>query len=215
VRNQPLPKPHSKLLPFFHFLFKLFFSSAPFPAFALRHPHLYQFLNECNWQWLVYGEVDCSSRCREALQFVLKRLDHRCSWEQAAMVRKSGEPYQHSFALECRNPVADGLSSFRGHNGSNRLTHRVQIAAGWFRDTGKVLINVFRSALAFRRRAASAAFRFLHVVMLQKIPLQIHAPNYRGTGPNIKSPGTPVRKTRLLATSCSHTRSQCKTLKIK
>src|SRR3989442_3040942 len=64
--------------------------------------------------------------------------------------------------LERRNPIADGLGSLRRHSGSNRRANLVQGAAGGFRDTSKVFINVFRSAVAFRRRTAIARFHFLH-----------------------------------------------------
>src|SRR3989442_6432329 len=65
--------------------------------------------------------------------------------------------------LERRNPIADGLGSLRRHSGSNRRANLVQGAAGGFRDTSKVFINVFRSAVAFRRRTAIARFHFFHV----------------------------------------------------
>src|SRR6266571_7364595 len=87
--------------------------SAPFLAFVLRDPRLHQFLNKCSRQWLVRGEVDGSFGCGEALEFILERFDHGRAREQTAMVRKRGEPHQHSFVLERRNPVADGLGSLR------------------------------------------------------------------------------------------------------
>jgi hypothetical protein len=136
--------------------------SAPFLAFVLRDPRLHKFLNKCSRQWLVRGEVDGPFGCGEALKFVLKRFDNRGSGEQTAVVRKRGEPHQHSFVLERRNPIADGLGSLRWHSGPNRRANLVQGAAGGFRDTSKVFINVFRSAVAFRRRTAIARFHFFH-----------------------------------------------------
>ena len=125
--------------------------SAPFLAFVLRNPRLHQFLNKCSRQWLVRGEVDGPFGCGEALEFVLERLDHGRSREQTAVGRKRGEPHQHSFMLERRHPIADGLGRLRWHSGSNRRAHLVQRAAGGFRDTSEVFINVFRGAAAFRR----------------------------------------------------------------
>ena len=136
--------------------------SAPFLAFDLRDPRLHQFLNKCSRQWLVRGEVDGPFGCGEALKFVLERLDHGRSGEQTAVVRKRREPHQHSFVLERRNPIADGLGGLRWHSGPNRRAHLVEGAAGGFRDTSKVFINVFRSAIAFRRRTAIARFHFFH-----------------------------------------------------
>ena len=85
--------------------------SAPLLAFVLRDPRLHQFLNKCSRQWLIRGELDSPFGCGEALKFVLKRFDNRGSGEQTAVVRKRGEPHQHSFVLERRNPIADGLGS--------------------------------------------------------------------------------------------------------
>src|SRR6202165_3317162 len=136
--------------------------SAPFLAFVLCDPRLHHFLNKCSRQWLVRGEVDGPFGCGEALEFVLERRDHGRSREQTAVVRKRGEPHQHSFVLERRHPVADGLGSLRWHSGPNRRAHLVQGAEGGFRDTGKVFINVFRSAVAFRRGTAIARFHFFH-----------------------------------------------------
>src|SRR5712692_12088151 len=89
--------------------------SAPFLAFVLRDPRLHQFLNKRSRQWLVRGEVDGPFGCGEALKFVLKCSDNRGSGEQTAVVRKRGKPDQHSFVLERRNPITDGLGSFRRH----------------------------------------------------------------------------------------------------
>src|SRR5712692_7644444 len=136
--------------------------SAPFLAFVLRDPRLHQFLNKRSRQWLVRGEVDCPFGCGEALKFILERLDHGRTRKQTTVLRKRGEPHQHSFVLERRHPIADGLGSLRWHSGPNRRAHLVQGAAGGFRDTSKVFINVFRSAVAFRGRTAMAGFHFFH-----------------------------------------------------
>ncbi len=136
--------------------------SAPFLAFDLRHPRLHQFLNKRSRQWLVRGEVDGPFGCGEALEFVLKRFDNRGGGEQTAVFRKSGEPHQHSFVLERRHPIANGFGSLRWHSGPNRHAHLAQGAAGRFRDTSKVFINVFRSPVGFRRRTVTARFHFFH-----------------------------------------------------
>src|SRR5712692_1749851 len=135
---------------------------SPFLAFVLRDPRFHQFLDKCSRQWLVRGEVDGPFGCGEALKLVLKRFDNRGSGEQTAVVRKRGEPHQHSFVLECRNPIADGLGSLRWHSGSNRRANLVQGAAGGLRDTSKVFSKVLWSAIVFRRRTAIARFHFFH-----------------------------------------------------
>src|SRR5712691_3719455 len=136
--------------------------SAPFLAFVLRDPRLHQFLNKCTRQWLVRGELDGPFGCGEAPKFLLERRDHGRSREQTAVVRKRGEPHQHSFVLERRNPIADGLGSLRWHSGPNRGANLVQGAAGGFRDTGNVFIHVLRSTVAFRRRTRIPRFHFFH-----------------------------------------------------
>src|SRR3989441_12278234 len=93
--------------------------SAPFLAFDLRDPRLHQFLNKCSRQWLVRGGVDGPFGWGEALKFVLKRFDNRGRGEQTAVVRKRGEPHQHSFVLGRWNPIADGLGSLRWRSGPN------------------------------------------------------------------------------------------------
>src|SRR6266567_4888279 len=136
--------------------------STPYFAFDLRDPRLHQLLNQCSRQWLVRGELDCPFGSGEALKFVFERFDNRSSGEQTAVVRKRGEPHQHSFVLERRNPIADRLGGLRWHNGPDRGANLVQGAAGWFRDTRKVFINGSRSTVAFSRRTAMAGFRFFH-----------------------------------------------------
>ena len=136
--------------------------SAPFLAFVLRHPRLHQFLNQRSREWLVRGEADGPFGCGEALKFVLKRFDNRGSGEQTAVVRKSGEPHQHSFVLDRRHPIADGFGSLRWHSGPNRHANLAQGAAGGFRDTSKVFINIFRSPVGFRHRTVTARFHFFH-----------------------------------------------------
>src|SRR5713226_4578452 len=136
--------------------------SAPFLAFDLCDPRLHQFLNKSSRQRLVRGEMDGPFGGGEAFKFVLKRFDNRGGGEQTAVVRKRGEPHQHALVLERRNPIADGLGSLRWHSGANRRANLAQGAAGGFRDTSEVFINVFRSALAFRRRTATAGFHFFH-----------------------------------------------------
>src|SRR6266704_5741025 len=79
--------------------------SALFLAFVLRDTRLHQFLNKCSRQWLVRGEVDGPFGCGEALEFILERFDNRGSGEQTAVLRKRGEPHQHSFVLESRHPI--------------------------------------------------------------------------------------------------------------
>src|ERR1035437_1054662 len=136
--------------------------SGLFLAFDLRDPRLHQFLNQCNRQWLVCGEVDGPFRCGEALQFVLKGFHDRGRGEQAAVVGKRRKPQQYSLVLERRNPIADGLGGLGRQSRPNRRAQFVQSAAGGFRDASKVFLNVFRSGVALRRRTAFAGFRFLH-----------------------------------------------------
>src|SRR2546425_1042446 len=106
--------------------------SVPFLTFILRDPRLHEFLDKCGWQWLVDGEVDCPLGYGEALEFVLERLDHGRSRKQTAVVRKRGEPHQHSIVLERRNSIADRFSSLARDCGPNRCAHLVQHAAGGF-----------------------------------------------------------------------------------
>jgi len=136
--------------------------SAPFLAFVLRDPRFHRLFNKCRRQWLIRGEVNGPFRCGETFKFVLKRFDNGGCWEQAAMVRKRSESHHRSFVLERRNPIADRLGSLEWESGSNRRANLVQGAAGGFRDTSKVFINVFWRALAFRHRAAIARFHLLH-----------------------------------------------------
>src|SRR6266446_10681695 len=84
---------------------------APFLVFDLRDPRLHHFLNKCSRQWLVGGELDGPFGCGEALEFALKCFDNRGSREQTAVVGKRGEPHEHSFVLERRDPIADDLCS--------------------------------------------------------------------------------------------------------
>src|SRR5438876_22045 len=135
---------------------------APFLAFVLRDPHPHHFVNKGSRQWLVCGEVDGPFGYGEALKLALKRFDNRGGGEKATVVRKRGEPHQHSFVLERRNPIADGLGSLRWHSGPNRRANLVQGAAGRFRDTCKVFIHGFRRAVAFRRRTAITRLHFAH-----------------------------------------------------
>src|SRR4029077_2705807 len=104
----------------------------------------------------VDGELDGPFGSGEALEFAFKRLDHRGSGKQAAVVRKSSEPHQHAFMLERGNPIADGFSSLRWRGGPNRTANFVQGAASGFGDAREVFVDVFRSAFAFRRRTAIA-----------------------------------------------------------
>src|SRR6266851_3624555 len=136
--------------------------SAPFLVFDLGDPRLYHFLDKRSRQRLVRGELDGPFGCGEALEFVLECLNHRGSREQTAMVRERGEPHQHSFVLERRNPIADGLGSLPRHSGPNRGAKLVQGAAGRFRDTSNIFADVFRSASAFPGRTAIARFHFFH-----------------------------------------------------
>src|SRR5713226_2173756 len=134
--------------------------SAPFLVFLLRDPRLHQFLNKCSRQWLVRGKVDGPFGCGEALEFVLERLDHGRTREQTAMVRKRGEPYQHSFVLERRNPIADGLGGLGRRNGPNYRANPVQGAAGGLRDACEVFVDVFRNGVASHPRTAITGSRF-------------------------------------------------------
>src|SRR5438876_6187779 len=135
---------------------------APFLAFVLRDPHPHHFVNKGSRQWLVCGEVDGPFGYGEALKLALKRFDNRGSGEKATVVRKRSEPHQHSFVLERRNPIANGLGSLRWHSGANRRANLVQGAAGGLRDTSEVFINIFRSTVAFCRRTAIVRFHFFH-----------------------------------------------------
>src|SRR5258708_7234192 len=136
--------------------------SASFLAFDLRDPRLHHFLNKCSRQRFIGGELDGPFGCREALEFALKCFDNRGSREQTAVVRKCGEPHQHSFVLERRHPIADDFGSLRKRSRPNRRANLVQGAAGGFRDASKVFIDAFRSALAFRRGTALARFSPYH-----------------------------------------------------
>src|SRR5271157_899641 len=136
--------------------------SVLFLIFDLRDSRLHQFFNKCGRQWLIRGELDGSFGCGEALKFLLERFDNGGSREQTTVVRKRGEPHQHSFVFDRRNPIADGLGGLRWHSRPNCCTNLVQGAAGGFRDTSKVFINAFRNALSLRRRTALGRFHFFH-----------------------------------------------------
>src|SRR6266436_6014732 len=123
-----------------------------FLTFVLRHALPHKFLDKSNWEGLVRGEVDGAFGGGEALKFVLEGLDHRRGREQTAVVRKRGEPHQHSVVLERRNPVADRLGGFRWHNGANRRAKLLQGVARRLRNGRKILVKAFRSAGAFRCR---------------------------------------------------------------
>src|SRR5258707_11381397 len=98
---------------------------ALFLAFDLRDPRLHHFLNKRSRQWLVGGELDGPFGFGEALKFALELLDHRRSREQTAVVRKCGEPHEHSFVLERRHPIADDLCSLAWRSGPNRSANLV------------------------------------------------------------------------------------------
>lgn len=92
-------------------------------------------------------------------------FDNRSSGEETAVVRKPSVPDQDSLVPERGNPVADGLGSFRWDGGANRCANLLRGAAGRFRDSGKVFIDVFRSALGFRGKTAIARFRFFYILL--------------------------------------------------
>src|ERR1700690_833844 len=98
----------------------------------------------------------------EALKFLFESFDDRCGREQTAMIRKRGEPNQHSLVPKCRNTIADSFGRFRRHSGANHSANLVQGAAGGFGDTGKVFINVLWNTLAIHTRNTFARFHFLH-----------------------------------------------------
>src|SRR6516162_11431783 len=104
-----------------------------------------------------------------AFKFILERFDGRGFREQAAVVRKRGEPEQDAFVLEGPNPITDGLGSLRWQSGSNRGANLVQSAAGGFRDTSQIFVNAFRSVAGFRRRPANGG------------PCSFHADNATST----------------------------------
>src|SRR5580704_29214 len=133
-----------------------------FLVFDLLDPSSYQFLNQCIRQWLIRGELDGSLRDGEVLQLVLEHLDHGRSWEQAAMVGERGKPYQGSFVLECRYPVADGLDRFSRRGGPNGRANFVQGTLGRFRDECEVFVNGLGSRGAFRGRTTIAGFGIFH-----------------------------------------------------
>jgi len=130
--------------------------------FVLRNPRFDYSPNQCGFQRLVYGEADGPFRCGVAFKFILERFDRRGFREQAAVVRKRGEPKQDSFVLEGGNPVTDGLGGLRWENGPNRGANLVQSAAGRFRDTSQIFVNTFRSGAGFRHRPASGGPRSFH-----------------------------------------------------
>ena len=130
--------------------------------FVLCDPRFDYFLNQRGWQRLIYGEADGPFGCGVAFKFILERFDSRGFREQAAVVRKRGEPEKDSFVLEGRNPVTDGLDCLRWHSGPNRGANVVQSAAGGFRDTSQIFVNTFRSVAGFRRRPVSGGPRLFH-----------------------------------------------------
>src|SRR3989442_8516437 len=168
--------------------------SALFLAFDLRDPRLHQSLNECGRQRLVRGEVDGPFGCGEALKFVLKRFDNRGRGEQTAVVRKRGEPHQHSFVLERRNSIADGLGSLWWQSGPNRRAKFVQGVAGGFRDACEIFVHVLRDEVAFRARTAITGSRFFHAgnttrAFASSLPLSLQIDETKGKGATIVESG--------------------------
>src|SRR5438105_9451440 len=140
-------------------------SAAPL-ALALCRPCLHQFLDKSRRHRLIVSKLDRPFRSGEVLKLLLKSFDDRCCRKQAAVLRKSAEPYQHPLVLERRNPIADGLGSLRWHSTPNRCTHLAEIRAGSFRDAGKIFVNVFGSNLGFRADTTPAGLHFFHAVLL-------------------------------------------------
>lgn len=141
----------------------------------LRESRLDELLHECGWHWLVDGEMNRSLGRGEPFEFVLKRFDHRRSWEQTAMIRERGKPHHDSLVLESRYAIANDLDGLRRHNGPDRRTNLSERATGRFRNAIKVFSNSIRSSLVFRCRTAFAGFRLVHVYdTLQGLLIQVH-----------------------------------------
>src|SRR5437667_2977975 len=168
--------------------------SIPLFAFARPEPGFHHFLNECSRHRLVRGEVDGSFGCGEASKVVLKRFDNRGRGEQTAVVRKRGEPHQHSFVLERRNSIADGLGSLWWQSGPNRRAKFVQGVAAGFRDACEIFVHVLRDEVAFRARTAITGSRFFHAgnttrAFASSLPLSLQIDETKGKGATIVESG--------------------------
>ncbi len=99
--------------------------SLPLLAFDVLYPGLHELLNERGGHRLVYGEVNGAFGRRVAPEFILKCFDNRGSGKQTAVVREGSKPHQDFILPERRNPVTDGLDSFRWHYRPNRCANLV------------------------------------------------------------------------------------------
>src|SRR5260370_14650327 len=116
-------------------------------GFDLPNACFDQLLDKTRRDRFVHGEMDRPPALGEALKITLKRLDHGGGREQAAVIRKRGEPHQHLFIFERGNPVADGLGSRARERRPNGGSNLPQHAAGGLRDARRVFVHQFWSAL--------------------------------------------------------------------
>jgi hypothetical protein len=153
--------------------------SVLFLSFVLCDSGLHELFDQRNREGLVRREVDGPLRGGKAFQFVLKGFNNCGCRKQAAVVRKRGEPYQHALVLKRGNPIADDLGGFRRRSRLNCRAKFGEGAAGWFRNAGKVFLDVFRSGFSFRCGTTADRFHFLHRGMLLPPLVQVHLPDYR------------------------------------
>src|SRR5208337_5377592 len=137
-------------------------STAPFLVLDLRDPRLHQPPNKSNRQWLVRGEANGPFGSGEALKLIPEHPEDRGGWEQAAVVRKRGEPHQHPLVPKRGNSIADDFSGFRWGCGPDGRADLRQGAARWLRDSGKVFVNGSRRPNSSWPRPADSGFRLFH-----------------------------------------------------
>lgn len=87
--------------------------------FVFSDTRFYHLPNQRHRQRLVESKLHGSFGRSEALQLIGELLDHGVGRKQAAVVGKSGEPYQHASLFERRNPVADYFRCRGWHGGAN------------------------------------------------------------------------------------------------
>jgi hypothetical protein len=123
------------------------------------------------------------------------------------MVRKRGEPNQHSFVLERRDPVTDGLGRFGRNSGPNRHANLVQGAAGRLRDASNIHQRVSERCCLSPQNcdpqisvfSCGAIFKNFHFKTIRQTakPSVIHAPGALGKSRKEGDPpstATPVRR---------------------
>src|SRR5580658_6486122 len=78
------------------------------------------------------------------------------------MLRKCGECHKRTFVCEGGDPVADGLGSFRRHDGPNCCANLLQGAARGFRNAGEIFVDGLGSGAGFGAQTATTRICLFH-----------------------------------------------------